>query len=1122
MTESLLTPSKITAWLDCEHYLSLQRAVESGTLAAGRPPFGSFAQLLVDKGKTHEADCLAEYRARSCSIYEVPDRGATESFAEWIDRIGDPLDLDVDVIYQMPFVHDGVRGIADFLIRVGDPEPGYCRYEPVDAKLARSEGKPGHVLQLCFYAEALEALTGAPPKSIHLWLGSGQLDSLVSDKFRPYWNRMRGQLEVLVDPTLEFEGTSPEPCPHCVFCEFQEVCTAEWRDADSLVYVAGIRRPDRDSLEASDIETLAGLASLSRPVPNLGPERLDRLVGQASLQLGARNDPDRPPPFRVIDPTDDPARGRGFELLPAPDDADVFLDFEGDPFWQADTGLFFLFGLIARDDTSAWQFKLFWAHSREQEGRATDELIDYLAERRMQYPDMHVYHYNHTERSSLERLSVEHGVGEVVLNELIETGLFVDLYPIVRNSIQAGTETYGLKDLERVTGYRRGHEIDHGSAAVVEYERYMGDGVSSHLDRIASYNEDDVRSTQALRDWLVDKRPPGLPWRAAYLEPEEEYPELDAQVAALHAIGPGTPQHLLGDVLGYWKREWKAYLAPKLAKTGLDIEAQSDDPEVLAGLTCLGLADRLGKSGKAVLPVMRFRWPEQELVPRNDVNRWSKVIYGTTDMPAGYAGVSRIDPVNREIDLVWNQRAQELGVVPASIVLDDWVSPRPKPESLAELATKILDSQSMGGPNPTSVALMSRDLPAFKAGFRPGSEGFRDDVESIIRWAPGLDNSYMAIQGPPGTGKTFRGAHIVHSLICANQRVGITAMSHLAIDNLLEAVVEVFHEKRDIGRLACIRRGPEPESGGLVGVEYASGNAKCARPEFNLVAGTTWLFAGSDMKDAPVDVLIVDEAGQLALADALASSRSANNLVLLGDPLQLPQVAQASHPVGGGLSVLEHVLGEDATMPSERGVFLHETRRMHPDICRFISDRIYEGKLSSHPSCAQQSTEFGTGLRWLEADHADCATESQEEAELVHSQITRMLGTMWTDQHGNSTELGVEDFMVVAPYNDQVRLIRSRLDADARTPGVSVGTVDKFQGREAPVVLFTMTTSSAAHMPRGPEFLFSQNRLNVAISRARCIAYLVCTEALLNSRARTIDELRLIANLCSFVEYSAR
>jgi uncharacterized protein len=310
-------------------------------------------------------------------------------------------------------------------------------------------------------------------------------------------------------------------------------------------------------------------------------------------------------------------------------------------------------------------------------------------------------------------------------------------------------------------------------------------------------------------------------------------------------------------------------------------------------------------------------------------------------------------------------------------------------------------------------------------------------------------------------------------------------------------------------------------SGPLAGVRYTSTPRDAEGTTYNLVAGTTWLWARPQLRPFPVDVLVVDEAGQLALADAVASANATKNMILLGDPLQLSQVAKAEHPDGSGASVLEHILGGHATLPEDQGVFISVSRRMHPDVCRFISNQIYEGRLSSHESCAQQNTQFGTGLRWIEATHSDRSTESPEEADLVIAQITAMLGTSWVNQRGESAPLRAEDFMVVAPYNDQVDLLRANFDRTANLCDVQVGTVDKFQGREAPVVFFTMTTSSAEDMPRGPEFLFSRNRLNVAISRARCLAYLVCTEQLLNSRARTIEEMRLIGTLSAFVEYAS-
>jgi uncharacterized protein len=1121
MTDRLLTPTKITAWLDCAHYLTLKNQIEDGIRTAPSSPFGSFAQLLLEKGLQHETDCLAEYERRGKTILRIADRERGEAFAAWVARVGQPFDQGHDVIYQMPFVHDGVRGIADFLIRITDPDSGAVSYEPVDAKLARVEAMPGHVLQLCFYADAIEAVSGTRPRHMHLWLGSGQVETLAVREFTPYWNRLRAQLaDVLAaDPT---DGaTRPEPCEHCGFCEFFEQCDQQWRAEDSLTYVANIRRAEWTMLRDNGVATLASLATRDQAVDGVRDERLVRLVDQATLQVLARAQPDsEPPPFRLIEPTEDPVWGRGLEQLPEPDDGDVFLDFEGHPFWRADVGLFFLFGLIRRDPDGEWTYKEWWAHDRDEEATAAAQLIDFLADRRKAHPGMHVYHYNHTERSALERLAADHGVGEVTLSQQIETGLFVDLFLVARNAMLVGTEGYGLKYLERLTTYERGHEIDKGAGAVVEYEQYMRDHDQVMLDRIAAYNEDDVRATRALRDWLVDHRPEGTVWRAAELVPEEGFPELDELVAQLHEFGPDTTEHFLGDVLGYWRRESLAHVAPLLARCQGDPAELLEDPDALASLTPIGQVDRFGTTGKLLDdPAIRFTLPDQ--ATGGFAERGDMVVYAPMEGGSGRSSIHHLDRAEGVVELVWNERCQEMAVLPQVVVRNDWVPQRPKPDALNELAARVLDP-SGAAPNAVSMALLRRDLPAFRLGEGPPDKRFSDDLDEMTGWATHLDQSYVGIQGPPGTGKTFRAAQLVRALIDSGMRVGITAFSHFAIDNLLDEIIDVLRAAGELDRLRAVRRVPKARDDGHPEVKYVTANTPCGKGDFNLVAGTTWLFAGKDMLTAPVDVLLIDEAGQLALADALAAARSARNLVLLGDPLQLAQVSKAVHPNGSGASVLQHVLGEHVTMPDDRGVFLTETRRMHLDICRFISEEIYEGRLLSHKSCAGQTTAFGTGLRWLRAEHDGCTTESEEEAELVAAEIARMIGTPWTNEQGVSAPLTTNDFMVVAPYNDQVDLLRDRLDEDARTFGVPVGTVDRFQGRQAAVVFFTMTTSSGVDIARGADFLFSRNRLNVAISRARCLAYLVCTEDLLNSRARTVEEMRLISTLCAFVEWSDR
>lgn len=290
-----------------------------------------------------------------------------------------------------------------------------------------------------------------------------------------------------------------------------------------------------------------------------------------------------------------------------------------------------------------------------------------------------------------------------------------------------------------------------------------------------------------------------------------------------------------------------------------------------------------------------------------------------------------------------------------------------------------------------------------------------------------------------------------------------------------------------------------------------------ANGDDELWASTTWGLP-SDAAAGTTDVLVIDEAGQMGLADALAAMNCARSVIMLGDPLQLAQVSLASHPGGSGNSALEHVLAGTATIPPERGVFLDTTWRMHPEVCGFLSEQIYDGRLGSHENCARQSVGGQAGLRWIRAEHEHRDTSSPEEAALVADTVRCLRGQTWVDFDGNARPLGAEDVMVVAPYNDHVDLVRETLASDPTLEGARVGTVDKFQGQEAPVVIFTMATSSGADLPRTVDFLYSRNRLNVAISRTRALAYVICTEQLLDTRAITVADMRLIGTLCAFVE----
>ncbi len=1114
MPERLLTPSKITAWLDCAHYLSLRHQVEDGTATFARSHPGAFAHLLMRKGETHEQECLAAYRAERRSVFEVPKKRVGETHAEWVDRVGNPMADGHDVIFQMPFVHDRMRGIADFLVRV--PGSGPPRYEPVDSKLARASAKPGHVLQLCFYAEAMEAITGHAPKQVHIWLGSNKVESVLLAKVRPYWNRLRLQFAALLDGEPATD-TRPEPCAHCDFCEFQQVCDARWRAEDSLVYVAGVASKDRAVLEGDGVATRAALAALEGSrleEVGLPLERLQRMVRQASLQVTAAADPEKLPPVERIEPVGDDAAGQGFALLPEADEGDVFLDFEGHPFFNAQHGLFFLLGYIARASDGTWAYTAIWAHGPDEEAKATERLIRDLAARRQDHPGMHVYHYNHTERSSLAKLANTHGVCEALLHSLVETGLFVDLLQVVRGGLVIGTESYGLKHVERLTGFARSHVIEKGSGAVLAYEAFMADRQERHLDEIAAYNEDDVRATRALRDWLLTLRPADLPWRPASLATDEDVGEVDERIARLNAFEATSPQHLLGNLLGYWARERRADLAPKLAKLGADPDSLRDDPEVIAGLVRDGLVP---KTGRQKVDRMRFRFPVDQALNARKFRGRTSVIWDGGDGLLRGSTVAELRAEAGDVLLNWGAGPAELDVTPRVLVPHKQFNTAPKERAMEAFADAVLDGPE-DALSRVRGALLKGEAPTFTDGGGPENGRFGTDLDAMLRHGCHLDASVLAVQGPPGTGKTWRGARMARSLLRAGKRVGVTALGHKAIENFTRALVAALRESGELELLRGARVTSNPRAEELPGVAILRKNAHAADPDLNYVAGTSWLFSSPEMIGAPVDVLFVDEAGQLALADALAAAASARNLVLLGDPLQLDQVTKATHPGRSGNSALGHYLQGHATMPPEQGIFLDETWRMHPDVCRFISDRIYEGRLRSHAHCARQDTDVGTGLRWLRVEHEGRKTESPEEVEAVHEAVSELVGQTWTDMDGERLPLRSEDILVVAPFNDQVQCLSNRLGADPRTAGVHVGTVDKFQGREAPVVFYTMTTSSAADMTRGVAFLFSQSRLNVAISRARCLAVLVCSEELLDARARTVEEMVWIGGVCGFVE----
>jgi uncharacterized protein len=1123
--------SDLIAFLECDHLAWLERERAFGRIESPAEPADPMAELVARKGLAHERAHFAKLEAKGARITRISgdasEREAAAAATIEAMRRGDP------VIYQAVFERDGWLGIADFLQRVERPSAlGVWSYEVADTKLARRT-KPYYLIQLSLYSEFVAAIQGNPPEKMHVLLDRDEPESFACREYVAYLRALRAEFLRFVARNGD-ASTYPLPVEHCAICRWTAACEDRWQRDDHLCGVADIRRKQIRRLESSGIKTMAALAELEpdRRVPKLAATTLATLRAQARLQVAQRSSGS--PSYELLPPL----AGRGFALLPPPDDADVFFDLEGDPFVDRD-GREYLFGIDVHDASGKPSYRALWGHDSAGERKAFEDFVDFVTERRRRAPGLHVYHYAQYEPTALKRLAGRYGTRENELDDLLRGDVFVDLYRVVRQSMRASLPGYSIKEIEHLYTGAREAAVTSGTDSIAAYELWLDSRKDEQLAEIERYNAEDCRSTRLLRDWLLDRRresetrfgpaiastlPVPKPKSDDRLQDEAERNELFARLtASLDAdpealTGVERARWLLAQLIDYHQREERPWWWMFFARLAMSADELIDDSESIGGL----------EPDPAVPPVMvkrsvehAFRFPAQEL----KLSRGAGVVDVATGEDAGT--ITAID--SREGTLTLKRGPKLAGVaLPKAIIPGDFYNTTVLRKAIRRVAKDAI-GRGLGSDSRyrALVDLLQRELPRVR-GIFPGTSLQPGHMDFDMAWpvVRELDRSTIVIQGPPGSGKTYLGARLIVALMKEGRSVGVTALSHRAIHNLLHEV-EAVAEQQDFPF-----RGLKKRSGDGGDDDESVFRSTLASPHIQnigenpdrlpsgvlLLAGTAWLFSREAM-DQTIDTLFVDEAGQISLADAIAVGTAARNLVFLGDPQQLPQVSQGTHPSGAGVSVLEHVLMEHDTIPPERGLFLDRTYRMHPDVCRFISELSYEGRLESAPDRERQRVDSpgasGTGLRYLPVAHEGNGQRSEEEAKVIRREVELLLEGTFTDHIGQRRPLGLQDILVVTPYNAQVQAISAVLP-----PNAQVGTVDKFQGRQAAVVIFSMATSSGDDLPRDLEFLFSRNRLNVAISRAKALSVLVASPRLLQIRCRSEAQMRLVNGLCRLVEFA--
>jgi predicted RecB family nuclease len=1113
-----LSATDLVGHLNCHHLTALELDATNGTRK--RPTFRDpFLEILWERGARHERQFVDHLIKEGCQVVRIEGVGVTH---EAVEQTLAAMKAGTQIIVQGALASGRWGGRADILRRIATPSAlGDWSYEILDTKLAR-ETRGGTVLQLCLYADLLTDAQGLSPEYVYVVTPGAITEPRCfrTASYEAYYRYVKRSLERSLEVGA---ATYPDPKEHCEICRWRMECDARRRHDDHLCLVAGITKIQTGELQRHDVQTMAALAGMPIPLewkPDRGvSQSYERSREQARVQVAGRIQE------RPVYETLPVAPDTGLARLPEPSNGDIFFDLEGDPF-VGEGGLEFLFGYLCVDANGEQSYVGEWAFGRDEERRAFERFVDFVMARWAQHPALHIYHYAPYEPGALKRLMGRYATREGEIDRMLRGGLFVDLYAVVKQGIRASIESYTIKNLEVFCGYTRAVSLADVRPALASLQGALelGDLAQiSEQDRavVETYNWDDCASACALRQWLEGVRAhlitqgstierPGV----ESPEPTEEIGERQQRVAALvegltrdvpaDAFGRTPEQHarwILANTLDWHRRELKSVWWEYFRLSDLTVDELLDER---AALSRLEFVQDVGGTKKA--PIQRYRFPAQD----TDLRPRDKLC-----MESG-ADLGRIEDISyedRTIDI--KKRMDTASVHPQAIFEHDIVGMDEQADALMRLGIYVAESGVEGtGRYQAARDLLLRRPPLVSPVRQPGET----TLAAATRLAPLLSSGVLPIQGPPGAGKTYTAARMICELVRARKKVGVTANSHKVIRNLLDEVVKAADDLNvDV---SCIQKPADSEED-VRRIRFAKKNEDVFAAlgvSCQVAGGTSWLWAREEAFQS-VDVLFVDEAAQMSLANVLAVAQACQTLVLVGDPQQLEQPTKGSHPEGTDVSALHHVLAGKPTIAPEQGLFLEETWRLHPAICSFTSELFYESKLRPRPGLERQAIRSstradGAGLRFFAVAHEGNQSSSPEEAEQIRALVHDILeaGSTWIDSDGIELRLEPKDILIIAPYNAQVFELQERL------PAFRIGTVDKFQGQQAPIVIYSMTTSTHADAPRGMEFLYSLNRLNVATSRAKCLCILIGSPALFEPECRTPRQMQLANAFCRYLE----
>jgi uncharacterized protein len=915
--------SDLVNFLGCKHLNALDRKCAMNEICEPDWVNPSLAHL-QQMGLEHENAYVQFLNNKGLKVCKLDGNSVEDTV--------DSMKNGYDIITQAKFKKDGYAGIADILKKIeGSSVLGNYHYEVEDTKLAQ-ETKAGTVLQLCLYSELLGNLQGKIPQSMAVVKPGENFPAEIYRyaEFESYYRYMKSQFQKTMDS--EIEDIYPLPVSKCDTCRWWKECDKKWHLDDHLTLIAGIRSTQIKELTLQEINTLADYAKENKPYKKLpehgSAETYDKIHEQAKIQLRGRIESNLLIELLSVEPL------RGLNRLPVPSAGDIYFDIEGDHFYE-EGGIEYLLGLFYKEEENL-VYKRFWSKNRKEEKNSFAELMHFVMDRWSKFPDMHIFHYAPYEPSAIKRLASRNALFEEEVDKILRAELFVDLFSVIKETLRASVESYSLKDMELFTDYRREANLRLASEArrkmsiALDFNVFSSISVTEY-DLIELYNQDDCRATHAIHLWLEDIYQSQKKEEVQLSRPEiklgeasEAVEEKDAEAKALfEALVANLPSDiekwgieeeakwLLAHQVEFYRRELKSAYWEFFRLNDLDGFDLIDERKGIFGLNFVGEHPDSKKT-----PVHSYTYPSQDV---------SLEIGKELIEPKGFK-IGKIHDFSLDKRLIHIKKTNlSKDIHPISVFINEVVLPRELVPSLFKFVREVLNIgiDGKGKYRAGRDLLLKRTLRLVENSAVEVSKE-KDPFETSLALLLNLDQGVLPIQGPPGTGKTHLGGELICELVRRGKKVGVTAISHKVIRNLLDKAKERSDTK---GINLDIRHKGKSDDKDPINLNNNE-EAVRALNQNSVVGGTAWLWANDDFEEM-LDYIFIDEAGQMSLANVITISRAAKNIVLLGDPQQLEQPTKGAHPENADISALEYVLDGHKTMPSDKGIFLELKSKNH-------------------------------------------------------------------------------------------------------------------------------------------------------------------------------------------------